>query len=584
MRDKQVTIEDGWTPDEDQLTYISSSISSCQVVIAGPGSGKTTAAVQRARQIDAEIKNSAKAVDPPAILFISFSRTSIRAALESIGTDLRDFEVEFQAQTIDSLAYEICRYDLRLDARTLENTSFSDRLRFATNAAAELKSDLTYDLRHVFIDEAQDISPAQAIFLGEYIRHLPADCGVTVFADPDQEIYRFLGGETEPGQPTYWENFLRQIEGLKCWQFVSLRGQYRAQTPTMHKTHNQLAAIRQESDKTQKLRVLDSLQSRLPTSTASRLAEAAEKRDISAALLSRTNLDVLLHFDNLSRLGRRNLSPVTTGTSHKRLPRWVAEVWPRIPHPQFNSVELAEALETAMVSGDEWESIEELNLDFPRTMSWEDVYYAHIFSDSHATPRRANGQLIMSTVHQSKGLEFDIVGVTDPSTFIHSTPIETEVLFVALSRAKNMTYSIPSVRRTNTFYEKKGNRWICGEYRGNRRVFSSLSLADGDIWVPDALSSQCHEIISEARTGDLITFERISTRSTPSFRCILNDNVIGETSPDLGEFLQKLLPRSGRISLGDVPIGKVSSHFIRDTDRPRPILIPSPLGFAEIEY
>lgn len=106
--------------DEDQRSYLNSPHTLRQIVVAGPGSGKTTVAIQRVVDLDTSLSATQGIEHPSAVLFLSFSRASIHAAAKSMSTDLASLNVEFQAQTIDSLAYEICRYDGQMSLTELD--------------------------------------------------------------------------------------------------------------------------------------------------------------------------------------------------------------------------------------------------------------------------------------------------------------------------------------------------------------------------------------------------------------------------------------------------------------------------------
>ena len=189
----------GGRPDWDleQLEVIMASSLSWQLVIAGPGAGKSAVAYQRVAYLVDE------GIPPSRILLISFTRTAV--------TQLRDRIVAYSVDgeharsvrisTIDSHAWSLRSgfddqpfptaageetYDLSI-ARTIE--LFRQR-------QPDL-CDFMGQLEHLIIDEAQDVMGVRADLLLEVLRSLGSSCGVTILADPAQAIYGFTTDDDE---------------------------------------------------------------------------------------------------------------------------------------------------------------------------------------------------------------------------------------------------------------------------------------------------------------------------------------------------------------------------------------------------
>jgi hypothetical protein len=174
----------------EQLEVIIEETSSWQLVVAGPGAGKSAVACQRlAYLIDA-------GVPPARMLLVSFTRTAV--------AELRDRIVSYavagerarsvRISTIDSHAWSLRvgfdddpipkvgdgSYDLSIE-RTVE--LFRER-------QPDL-CDFMSRLEHLIIDEAQDVMGVRADLIIEMLRCIPEKCGVTILADPAQAIYGF---------------------------------------------------------------------------------------------------------------------------------------------------------------------------------------------------------------------------------------------------------------------------------------------------------------------------------------------------------------------------------------------------------
>ncbi|WP_175935231.1 UvrD-helicase domain-containing protein [Corynebacterium sp. Marseille-P4321] len=566
--------------DEAQRAYLDSPYRSKQIVLAGPGTGKTTVAIQRVINLDGALNSEQDHRYPAAVLFLSFSRASIRAAANSMNTDLAKLDIEFQSQTIDSLAYEICRYDGQMSLSEIERTDFKERLRVASDIADEQGTHLTYDLRHVFIDEAQDVSPAQAEFLNRYLTALPDECGVTVFADPDQEIYRFLdsNGESTPR----WDFFHHQLKDVFSWGYFVFHGQYRARSIFMKRMFDDLKGVREEENPARKAVLLDNLQSRLPTVTLERLASSVSSRASDSALLARTNAAVTACFDYLRRTGYTNLSPVFPSDWHESYPSWIGEVACSVSENEFSSHEFKAALETTHLPRLDPDPVSHLDLLLRHQMTWEDVkrsYDAINFRQTTTEP----GRLTLSTIHQAKGLEFDDVAILEPEELLLREPVELEVLFVALSRAHNMTYSvIPPDDLLN--FRIHGRRLVKHKFSGKRRLLTHISILPGDITVPESLGTKRADHVKHLDRDSFVFFEPILTRSIFSYICTVDGEPVGETTEDFGRLLQRESGATTPPTLGSVPIAELETQFFSGRMGLRPILVPIPYGISEIRY
>lgn len=561
--------------DESQQSYLAMPASAWQIVTAGPGSGKTTAAIQKVIALDSEFAGSEETVEPFAVLFLSFSTASIQAASRSMNADIAQLEVEFQAQTIDSLAYEICRYDGQMSLEELERTGFEDRLFRAKRITEEQGTDLTYDLVHVFVDEAQDVTPSQAEFLTKYLSKLPGNCGVTVFADPDQEIYRFL--DSRSSSAPRWDSFKDKLLEIHDWHHIVFTGQYRAQTPIMQRLFCELARVRDESDRDSKRKILDRTQARLPTTTPERLARSAASKSSTAALLARTNAEVVVCFDHLARCGHTNLRPVLPAEWRELYPRWIGEAANLMRRGTFSSNELTESI--ALLDVDP-ASIEHLNLKLSREMTWQEVRQAY---NGLRAPKSAGvpGELTLSTIHQSKGLEFEEVGILHPDQLLIRNPVEAELLFVALSRAKRTAYSV-NLPDQETNFQSVGRHSVSYAYQGKRKCLTHISILPSDITVPEALGrvlASSNETLDE---GSFISFEPIDSRNRFCYVCKVDEVVVGETTEQFGQLLKSKSGVGKPPVLGSVPIAHIETRFVPSADGSRPILVPVPFGISEI--
>ena len=239
------------TPDWDlrQLEVILDDLGSWQLVVAGPGTGKTDVACQRiASLVDDGIQAS-------RILLVSFTRTAV--------AELRDRVVSYaeagerarsvRISTIDSYAWSL-REGFEDDPRFefLADKSYDLSIERAVALFRSQDPDLLDYMgrvEHLIIDEAQDVVGIRGDLVIEMLRSLSDECGVTILADPAQAIYGFTSDdkdgddrgsfllqrlETESPQPFVLRE-LEQIHRVRDQQLLDL---FRRTRDEVEREHN----------------------------------------------------------------------------------------------------------------------------------------------------------------------------------------------------------------------------------------------------------------------------------------------------------------------------------------------------------
>lgn len=187
--------------DLEQLEVIMDDPGTWQLVVAGPGTGKSAVACQRIAFLVDE------GIPPSRILLISFTRTAV--------AELRDRIVSYavagdQARTVRISTIDSHAWSLRagFDDEPLPRAWGDDSYDLSIARILELfrarQSDLIDfmgRLEHVIIDETQDVIGLRAELIMEMLRCLAGGCGVTILADPAQAIYGFTTDEEDPDTP-----------------------------------------------------------------------------------------------------------------------------------------------------------------------------------------------------------------------------------------------------------------------------------------------------------------------------------------------------------------------------------------------
>ena len=491
MSNTQVNrITESSSPSAEQLEVIQALTEDRLLVVAGPGTGKTQVSALRL----VHLLNSG--VHPAQILVLSFSRSAVYTLTrrisklcsgdESIVEDLRHLAI----RTFDSWSFRMLRQTGVPSAELLEGNHDDNIRRLTTVLEAghgELADRLS-GIRHVIIDEFQDLAGVRAdlvisllSFLNKFRR-----VGFTVLGDPVQAIYGFASGPASESPVDPWTSLKTGIgSGIKE---ITLTRNFRS-TQNLADMANDLRAILSSPRLVdgEKLDAVKLFMARLPVSAADLKLSPdwlAEMPNGSLAVLARTNGEALRVWQMLQGT---ELKPVGT-TIRLRItgaspfvPAWIAVLLSKykpatITRTVFDKAYVAALKldldirrDIALPSGDvAWirlarasgapDSASAIDLaDLRNRLEWPDS-----FPDDQV-PR--DGGVLITTIHQSKGMEFDNVALLEPRARAEenatANPLEEAYVgFVAVTRAGRQLVRLPdtaihSPAKTRTF---KGGR------------------------------------------------------------------------------------------------------------------------------
>lgn len=195
--------------DPQQRLVATRDVSVRQLVLAGPGTGKTeTVALRLSHLLET-------GVGPAQILVLSFSRSAVRTVAERLerfagnaGGVLEDLR-HISIRTFDSWTFRLLRQlgDVPKDLFKLSYDGLIDRLTGLILGARRADiHDRLAGVRHVIIDEFQDLSGVRGRFVLALLDLLapPLDerVGFTILGDEAQAIYGFaLQNQSERGLP-----------------------------------------------------------------------------------------------------------------------------------------------------------------------------------------------------------------------------------------------------------------------------------------------------------------------------------------------------------------------------------------------
>ena len=184
--------------DVEQLEVILATPDSWQLVVAGPGTGKSAVACQRVAYLIDE------GIPPSRILLVSFTRTAVAELRERIVTYAGERARSVRLSTIDAHAWTLragCDDDpLKNIGDGSYDLSIARTIDLFRKSQVDL-CDFMSQLEHLLVDEAQDVVGVRAELTIEMLRRLSPACGVTILADPAQAIYGFTTDEEDAEQP-----------------------------------------------------------------------------------------------------------------------------------------------------------------------------------------------------------------------------------------------------------------------------------------------------------------------------------------------------------------------------------------------
>lgn len=464
-------------PDEAQLRASSAKASERQLVVAGPGSGKTEVSARRIATL------LSQGLAAPNLLVLSFSRSAVRtltrrlSRLDGLDEQVLEELRHVSIRTFDSWAFRML---LRLgqDGDELIKKSHDQNIAalvdiLRTPQRGEVQQALK-GVRHVLVDEIQDLAGVRGDLVFELLKAIAPPSsegtGFTLLGDPAQSIYGF-GVKVNERECLHGATTADLLEAIRCeyahdLRDVSLDRNFRSAPHIASFLAKLRGILRNDMDGANKLAQMIEALAALPAAdfpVDGTLFDAARSQSI--ALLARTNGEVL-------RLAQRVLGTEVEGPGvplqfgggdPTAAPAWVAALLAclrsgTLTRQQFTLIharaagdapEAFAALQVPQVevawrqltaaAGTTPDAPSVVVAELARRMSWPDA-----FPDDEGV---ADSGLCISTIHQSKGREFGLVAILerDPERAPADSDPEEEacVGFVALSRAARKVVRLP---------------------------------------------------------------------------------------------------------------------------------------------
>ena len=537
-----------------------------QIVLAGPGSGKTEVVAALLRHLTEEEGLSAT----DELLVISFSRAAVAAVQRRTASEQAP---PVTVRTLDALAGRLL--DELDDSDAWRSLSFDRRIERATALLRDTESDELEMIEHLVVDEVQDVVGLRAEFLLEIISALGEGAGFTLLGDPMQAVYDFqLTARNDMTSSQLLERVHTQGRVVER----RLTGQYRARTPEVTRILGMGAELLTLAGADIRADSVAQVLSRLLTAGA--LEDAArpmQRWPGTTAVLCRTNGEALVATAVLRAAGlpvflqRAAQDPAASPLLARLLGDAPSDRVRRDDVRQrARALQVEEPDRLVLLLSDLAHS-RGADIDIPTVARRVAARVVPIDLQQSSAARVA-----VSTVHRAKGLEYDNVVLVGATRWLleaaddKDTDLDQAVraAFVALSRARERITTCDALDSRRIWPDKRTGRW----FRGGPKSWQTFGweIRGSDTRLPhppgdpaDDVQEHLAHHVSAGDAVDLVLDPRRSTLELPSYAVHHGDLMIGHTNEG---FATDLVRRIGPASRRQKPWPAVSGAVVESVE------------------
>ena len=530
---------------DEQTEVAAAGAGTRQLVTAGPGTGKTHTLVARIGHL---VEN--EDIHPGGILALSFSRAAVgelRRRLRATGEDAG----RVAPVTFDSFATRVLAEVDPGGAWTQQ--SFDGRIHEAIGRVGDI-AELLSTIEHVFIDELQDLVGVRMRFVKALLPHV--DAGFTLLGDPAQGIYDFALGDGETpenaGAPALYR-WVRDTYGDELLD-RTLTVNHRARSELAKRAASLGGIV--VADSAAAMQQLLGILAEAPRLTSLGLLRNATV-DERTAVLCRNNGHALWVSRHLRRDDVDHV--VQRGATNRNVAPWIAQIVMAagggiLSRGRFDNMLGKIGIEVE--NTDElWFPLrriarDELGVDLERLVQRlrqgfiPDELYSLRYSP-----------ITVSTVHRSKGLEFDRVIVIDDGWRAPFDEEDARTLFVAESRTiETLTSAALPELQGRLLVDKWTDRWVDAGWEHWKRHGMEIRPTDIDTLTPagsfmlnvDATTVQ-ERLAHDVQLADPVHLELVRPKiGEPGafYKVVWRDQPIAMASSQFGLDLMRVLKAS----------------------------------------
>ncbi|MHB8183705.1 MAG: UvrD-helicase domain-containing protein [Candidatus Desulforudaceae bacterium] len=426
--------EEPQVTDDSQDAIVTGVPDSRILVLAGPGTGKTHSLLLKLEYL----VDKKRMVEANSILLLCFTKAAVREIkdrfLNKVSSgEYSDDLARMDIRTFDSFA-TLVLIDRGIDCTGLD---YDTRIQ---NAIDEINGDpgILEGMRHFLVDEIQDLVGVRARLVQAILRNRPPGCGFTLLGDHFQAIYDYSVRDVP-----------QEIDS-RCF-LKWIRQEFGDSLTTVNLTTNRrqstrLAVISSrcrtmlENEDAERLKEFLNAEYGFPEEKGYRRIEPKSESD-KVAILTRTNGLAL----KMSGYLRQQSIKHTLRSRHARwlLPVWLADLLGEgrkiLTRDDLDSIHGVRGWDGANLDR-LFELLQDLGKQAGRTVTTEKIRRA--LTTSARLPdeiyEEFGTSLVVSTIHQSKGREYDRVYVWDPQVMDQENLNEEgRIYYVALTRARS---------------------------------------------------------------------------------------------------------------------------------------------------
>lgn len=476
----------------EQRAIVELSVEMRALVVAGPGTGKTHTLRHRIMHL----AETEQIVASDELLVLSFTNAVVRELRERLADHPRASAT--RPITIDALARRI--------VGSTEALSHDRVMTLATEQVRRRDHAELGELRHLVVDEIQDLGDLRRGFVEALLQ--ASDAGCTLLGDPAQGIYEFDNeAETDP---------VAELGRLPRMQTYVLTVEHRSLTDQVRIPRELRAAV-VERDSTAWGGLRRHLRDIKPIGSLEQLATILRRSDSSTGLLSRTNGEILTLSQELHARGVPN-------QIKRRAEDVVIEHWPAGVLGGVTSRSLSRSAFADLAA--------ERHPELDAALAWRMLKRIATATDGRSidmTRLRArllerpvdlrSGEIpkypVLSTIHRSKGLQYDRVILHEPLEREDELLEESRVLYVAMTRARRRLVPLTRQKVDGRLRQGLQSRWTLRSWQGRPQALEAR-VGDTAAEAPpggDAAAQTQQYIREMMRVGDPLRLRRGGSRA-----------------------------------------------------------------------